>query len=133
MRYPACMRVMIFGTFDKFHPGHEFVLRQALSRGETIVIVARDANVQRIKGKLPKYDERVRSAAIRTAFPDATVRLGDESGDFLAPIRKFSPDIILLGYDQQLPPGVQAKDFPCAVERLEAFEPQKYKSSLLDN
>jgi glycerol-3-phosphate cytidylyltransferase-like family protein len=76
-----------------------------------------------------------RGAPVPT-LPDSRPHLAawaDESGDFLAPIRKFSPDIILLGYDQQLPPGVQAKDFPCAVERLEAFEPQKYKSSLLDN
>lgn len=127
------MKVMIFGTFDKFHPGHEYVLQKAFERGQVTVIVARDANVERIKGKKPTYDERVRSAAIRTAFPAATVRLGDESGDFLAPVRKFAPDLILLGYDQRLPPGISATDLPCPVERLAAFEPQKYKSSLLDN
>ncbi|HRH93516.1 MAG TPA: adenylyltransferase/cytidyltransferase family protein [Candidatus Peribacteria bacterium] len=126
------MKVMIFGTFDKFHPGHEFVLREALKRGDVTVIVARDANVERIKGKAPRYDERVRVAAIKTAFPAANVRLGDDA-DFLSPVRKFAPDLILLGYDQRLPPGVSDADLPCAVERLPAFEPQKYKSSLLDN
>jgi FAD synthetase len=126
------MKVMVFGTFDKFHPGHEFVMKEAQKRGEVTVIVARDANVEKIKGKKPKYDERVRSAAIRTAFPDVHVRLGDEGGDFLAPVRKFAPDLILLGYDQQLPPGVTEADLGCAVERLEGFQPDKYKSSLLD-
>lgn len=126
------MKVMIFGTFDRFHPGHEFVLREAMKRGDVTVIVARDANVEKIKGKRPKYDERVRTAAIRTAFPDVAVRLGDESGDFLAPVRKFAPDLILMGYDQQLPPGVEDADLPCRVERLPAYEPEKYKSSLLD-
>ncbi len=126
------MKVMIFGTFDKFHPGHEFVLNEARKRGDVTVIVARDANVQKIKGKTPRYDERVRVAAIKTAFPDVQVRLGDEEGDFLAPVRKFQPDLIVLGYDQQLPPGVVESDLPCKTERLGAHEPQKYKSSLLD-
>lgn len=126
------MKVMIFGTFDKFHPGHTFVLQEALKRGNVTVIVARDANVERIKGKPPHYDERVRVAAIKTAFPDANVRLGDDQ-DFLSPIRKFTPDLILLGYDQRLPPGVTDADLPCPVERLAAHEPHKYKSSLLDS
>lgn len=125
------MKVMIFGTFDKFHPGHEFVLKEAMKRGDVTVIVARDANVERIKGKRPHYDERIRVAAIKTAFPAANVRLGDDE-NFLAPIRKFQPDLILLGYDQRLPPGVTDADLPCAVERLPGHEPHKYKSSLLD-
>ena len=122
-------RVLIFGTFDGLHPGHHFVIDKARSRGDVTVVVARDRNVDRIKGRMARQPEEERAEAIRRAYPDVTVILGD-SVDFLAPLRTVKPDLILLGYDQRLPPGVTEADFPCPVERLEAFEPEKYKSSL---
>ena len=123
------LRVLVFGTFDHLHPGHRFVIREALKKGETHVVVARDSNVQKIKGKPPEQQEKGRVAAIRQAFPEAHVILGDAE-DFLAPVRKIRPDLILLGYDQELPPGVALSDLPCKTERLPAFEPEKWKSSL---
>ncbi len=123
------MRVLLFGTFDDLHPGHLFVLHEAAKRGEVSVVVARDQNVLRFKGLPPLHGEEVRIRAVTEAFPGATVMLGDEN-DFLAPVRCVHPDLILLGYDQQLPPGVRDSDFPCPVERLPAFEPEKHKSSL---
>jgi FAD synthetase len=124
------MRVLLFGTFDTLHPGHRFVLSEAAKRGDVWVVVARDANVQRIKGRAPVHQESIRAAAVRAAAPGATVLLGDPR-DFLAPVREVRPDVILLGYDQRLPPGVREEDLPCPVERLPAFEPEKWKSSLL--
>ncbi|MEK7591615.1 MAG: adenylyltransferase/cytidyltransferase family protein [Patescibacteria group bacterium] len=123
------MRILVFGTFDELHPGHRFVLEEALKRGETHVVVARDLNVQKIKGRLPKQNEEERRRAIEKAFPGMHPVLGDTS-DFLVPVRAVKPDLIVLGYDQKLPPGVSEKDLPCAVERLPAFKPDKYKSSL---
>jgi FAD synthetase len=123
------MRVLVFGTFDHLHPGHHFVISEARKRGSTIVIVARDANVERIKGHLPEQSETERVAAIKKAFPKANVLLGD-STDFLRPLR-LQPDLILLGYDQKLPPGVTEADFPCPVERLPAFHPEQFKSSFM--
>lgn len=123
------MRVLIFGTFDLLHPGHHFLLREGESRGELHVVVARDLHVQELKGRLPKQNEHDRLAALEKAYPNAKIRLGD-SEDFLAPVRAIKPDLILLGYDQKLPPGVSAEDLPCPIERLGAFEPEKWKSSL---
>jgi len=123
------MRILVFGTFDHLHPGHRYLLEEARKRGATSVVVARDPNVLRFKGKAPLQNEEERATAIRSAYSDLNVMLGDSS-DFLAPVRAVQPELILLGYDQKLPPGVSEKDFPCRVERLEAFEPEKYKSSL---
>ena len=95
------------------------------------VVVARDANVERIKGRAPRKTEDERRAAILEAYPTMDVRLGDPQ-DFLQPVRDVAPDTILLGYDQRLPPGVVTDDFPCPVERLPAFEPEKWKSSKLE-
>lgn len=123
-------KVMVFGTFDRLHPGHEFVFREALKRGQVTVVVARSDNVKRIKGKLPMQPDDVRMDAIRKAFPDIRVILGDKD-DFLSPVRKLKPDLILLGYDQKMPPNVQESDLSCSVERLAAFRPEEFKSSLM--
>jgi cytidyltransferase-like protein len=131
MVYNALMpKVLVFGTFDGLHPGHRFLLTEASKRGDLHVVIARDANVMRIKGLEAIQSEQVRLQALQEAFPTATVMLGDPQ-DFLAPLKKVQPDLILLGYDQRLPPGVTDADLGSSVERLPAFEPEKWKSSLL--
>jgi FAD synthetase len=123
------MRVILFGTFDHLHPGHVFVLTEAMERGDVTVVIGRDATVERIKGRAPRQSEAERKAAMERAFPGVTVMLGDRE-DFLAPVRKVKPDLILLGYDQKLPPGVFDADLQVPVERLPAHEPHRFKSSL---
>ncbi len=132
------MRVMIFGTFDDLHPGHRYFLQHAAKRagpsvsdhGGFYVVVARDGNVRRIKGKLPQFSEIERAAAIRGAVPEATVLLGHPT-DFLHHVRDLKPDLLVLGYDQRLPPGIREEDLPAKIERLPAFQPEKWKSSVL--
>ncbi len=121
--------IMVFGTFDRLHPGHRFVLEEALKRGSLTIIVARSVNVKRIKGRVPVESDEIRAKTIQLLFPTATVLLGDPQ-DFLAPVRKTKPDLILLGYDQTLPPGVEENDMGCPIERLPAYHPTLYKSSL---
>lgn len=130
MRYHGRVRVLIFGTFDGLHPGHRFLCDTARARGSLHVVVARDVNVRALKGRSPRQSEEERVAALRAAYPDAVVVLGD-AADFLQPVRSIDPHLILLGYDQRLPPGVAMEQLPCPVERADAFEPQIYKSSLL--
>ncbi|MBI3332066.1 adenylyltransferase/cytidyltransferase family protein [Candidatus Peregrinibacteria bacterium] len=122
------MKILVFGTFDRLHPGHRFFLDHASSRGVLHVVIARDLNVERIKGRKPMQTEAMRKKKIEEAYPHATVVLGDPK-DFLVPVRTIQPDLILLGYDQKLPPGVSEEDLP-PIERVDAFEPEKYKSSL---
>ena len=122
--------IMVFGTFDLLHPGHEFVLEEARRHGRVIVVVARDETVHRIKGRKPRETLERRKAALKQRFPEATVVAGSAS-DFLEPVRKHRPDLILLGYDQQLPPGVRESDLPGRVMRAGAHHPEKFKSSLM--
>ena len=122
------MNVLIFGTFDHLHPGHEFVITEAMKRGDATVIVARDRNVARIKGRSSEQNEQERLQAIAQKFPAATVLLGDAE-DFLRPVREIQPDLVLLGYDQKFPPGVEEKDLPCQAERLPPYREGEFKSS----
>ena len=123
------MRVLLFGTFDHFHPGHQFVLEEAAKRGEVFVVIARDRNVERIKNLTPSHTELERMASVQKALPSAQVVLGDPT-DFLAPVRAIQPDLILLGYDQRMPPGVSEDQLGAPVERLPSFAPEKHKSSI---
>lgn len=128
-------KVMVFGTFAVLHPGHLYFFKKAKERGKKlIVVVARDATVRKIKGFLPKLDERARREMVGTIkFVDEAV-LGDKF-DWYKLILKYKPDVICLGYDQSTPKnfreelrkrGVAAKIF-----RLKSYKPKRYKSSKL--
>lgn len=121
---------MIFGTFDFLHEGHKSLITQAKALGDVTIVVARSLNVEKIKGRMPAESEEKRTSAIREFCPSCTVVLGD-SNDFLAPLRAHTPDLLLLGYDQKLPPGVAETDLPCPIRRAEALRPDIYKSSLI--
>ncbi|PIR54386.1 hypothetical protein COU75_01085 [Candidatus Peregrinibacteria bacterium CG10_big_fil_rev_8_21_14_0_10_42_8] len=123
------MKVLTFGTFDNLHPGHIAYLSEAADMGDVTIIVARDQNVEHIKGRVPEGNEQERLLALEEVFPDATVVLGDNE-DYLKPVRDAAPDVILMGYDQKLPPGVTEEDLPCPVQRAAAYNPEEYKSSL---
>ena len=132
VRDPKPGRVLGCGTFDHFHPGHEAFLRQALSLGdELFVVVARDQNVRRIKGRVPDQEETARLAAVTAHEAVDDARLGYPGSDFLRVVADINPDIIALGYDQRAPKGL-AEAFPeCEIVTLDAFEPERYKSSLM--
>lgn len=123
-------KVLTFGTFDNFHPGHEFFLNGAQKKGELWIAIARDETVGKMKGKQPKHNEEARMQAVQEAFPDAHVLLGD-SHKYLVPLQTVQPDLVVLGYDQKLPAGISEDDIPCPIVRLPAYKPEKYKSSLI--
>ncbi|MEK7133802.1 MAG: adenylyltransferase/cytidyltransferase family protein [Patescibacteria group bacterium] len=132
-------RIMVFGTFDMVHEGHADLFRQARSLAEDphlIVSVARDSSVVRVKGAMPKHGEVERLAIVQnSALVDETV-LGDEVG-YLAHILAANPDIIALGYDQEgeyvesLQRDLGNADLSTKVVRLEAYQPDKFKTSKL--
>lgn len=121
---------MIFGTFDHLHEGHRFLVSQAKARGTVTAVVGTDPTVHTIKGRPALQSLQERVAALVHAFPDITVMAGSPK-DFLEPIRSQKPDLLLLGYDQKLPPGISFEQLQCPWERAEALEPHVYKSSLL--
>ncbi|MDI6806257.1 MAG: FAD synthase [Candidatus Aenigmarchaeota archaeon] len=129
-------RVLTFGTFDEFHPGHEFYLREAKKYGnELIVVVARNSTVKEIKGKYPLNDELTRLAIIQNLDYVDEATLGHE-GDKYAIIEELKPNVICLGYDQHhftdnLKTILNQRGLNPEIVRLEAFEPDIYKSSIL--
>ena len=135
---PQPKRVLVFGTFDLLHPGHRWFLRAAKRLGrELVVVVARDHNVLKLKGRLPLQKEQTRLKAVRKVKLVTQAQLGQrEFNHRYTLVKKLKPDVLALGYDQMTRTTSLAKDLrkvglrPKLV-RLKPFHPERYKSSLI--
>ncbi len=127
---------MAFGTFDYFHAGHEDYLRQAKALGEQlIVVVARDETVKKVKGFAPGMNEKKRLRDVGACAHVDRAVLGYPEDKYYV-IKKYRPQLLALGYDQfAFTYGLEKffiqENLDIQIVRLEAFEPQTFKSSLI--
>ncbi len=132
--------ILLFGTFDTLHPGHLNLFQQAKKLGDKLIVaIARDETVQKIKGRPAKHSEQERLRLVQACPLVDTAELGGIEDKYIC-IKKFKPDIIALGYDQdhymvqelskQL---AEIYDKPPKIVRLKPYMPEKYKSSLIRN
>jgi cytidyltransferase-like protein len=132
-------RIMLFGTFDMIHPGHEDMFRQARELAPDpylIVSLARDSAATRHKGTAPRRTEHERHAEIaQHPLVDRAV-LGDEEG-YVEHIKAEAPHFIALGYDQageyveNLDAALAAAGLIVQIVRLAPFHPETFKTSKL--
>lgn len=129
-------KVMAFGTFDVFHPGHRSYLKQAKKPGDyLIVIVARDKTVLRIKKQRTVNSEQERLNILKNSNLADEVALGNLKDKYTV-IIKFRPDVIALGYDQkvdlqELKSKLEEFNLKSKIIRLKSHKPEIYKSSKL--
>ncbi len=132
-------KIMVFGTFDIVHLGHEDFFRQARALAEEpylIVSVARDAAAARHRGAAPRRNERERLEVVQKHPRVDKALLGDVDG-YMRHITYERPDIIALGYDQSgeyvenLERDLKAAGLPTKVVRLAPFKPETFKTSKL--
>jgi len=129
---------MAFGSFDILHEGHKHYLKEAKGFGDyLIVIVARDGNIVRFKGKKPKNDENYRLEQVKKLdFVDEAV-LGHKD-DILEVLEEFKPDVICLGYDQKtidkekLKQELEKRNLKAEIVRAKPYKEDIYKSSKLE-
>lgn len=98
------MKIATFGVFDLIHEGHVKFLKKCknISKdAELIVVLARDSNVLREKGRKPLIPEEQRKYIVESLKPVDKAILGNEDLDKLKIVEKIKPDIIILGYDQE--------------------------------
>lgn len=131
--------VMVFGTFDSFHKGHENFLKQARDYGDyLIVVIARDETVVKIKGREPQNNEITRLGMIKQLGLVDRVILGSRSNKYKR-IKEIKPAIICLGYDQRaftenLDEKLKELNLQnTKIVRLKPHKPDVYKSSKLVN
>ncbi|MEM4718034.1 MAG: DUF357 domain-containing protein [Desulfurococcaceae archaeon] len=92
-------RVVVTGSFEFLHPGHIYLLKEAWKMGEVYVIVSRDVNFEKFKGRKPVLRDVDRLTIIESIKYVSKALLGDEL-DYLKPILDLNTDIVLLGPDQ---------------------------------
>ncbi|MDP3769325.1 MAG: adenylyltransferase/cytidyltransferase family protein [bacterium] len=131
-------RVMVFGVFDRLHPGHCSFLEQAATFGEElIVVVARDETVKQLKQKMPYQAEHERMYAVEQHPAVSRSILGDALLGAYEVIKNHKPDVICLGYDQKwlmqdLNNRIERGEI-ASVERIvmSSYEPYRFHTSLL--
>jgi FAD synthetase len=128
-------RVLVFGTYDLLHKGHEYHLTKAASYGDELcVIIARDSTVEHLKGKRPDHSEDERKKRVEKLSYVTQAVLGS-TADKYEMILKLKPDVICLGYDQYsftegLRKELMNRGISCKIVRFrKALNPEKYKTS----
>lgn len=121
-RKPEIPNVVVGGTFDLIHPGHIKFLEEASKYGKVHVIIARDKNVAKFKGRPPINTEVHRLETVRGIKYVYNAVLGDEN-DFIKPLLKIKPKYVILGPDQEfneieLKNSLKAKGLECEVIRI---------------
>jgi FAD synthetase len=129
-------KVLVFGTFDLLHKGHEYHLKKASKYGKLFVVVARDSTVAVVKNKVSVHSEKERMQNISKLNFVHKVLLGDRT-DRYKRIMQIKPDIICLGYDQKhftknLKNVLIQKGLNVRIIRFrKAHFPNKYKTSII--
>jgi cytidyltransferase-like protein len=130
--------VMVFGTFDYLHAGHENLFTQAKELGDEILaVIARDKTVRTIKGEAPDHNEKERMENLKATGWATKVVLGDAK-DKMKVIKIYRPDVIALGYDQfaftyHIKKLLFDIDLDTKIVRLTPYRPDMYKSSIIKN
>ncbi len=130
-------KILVFGTFDILHRGHEHFLKEAKKLGnELIVVVGRDSNVIRFKKKPPVHDEMTRLSNVSSLpYVDRAI-LGRDDLDYMETLEEVRPEIVCLGYDQhdlglESDPGV--KKLGIEIKRIAPYRENEFKSSIIRN
>ena len=130
--------VMVFGTFDGVHPGHEYFLAEARKFGERLVVcIARDSIVYELKGQPPKRPEIERREALAEDRHVDQVVYGDRELGSYRIVEEIAPDVIALGYDQvelkqSLANWISSRGLSIELTDIASHRPDLYKSSLMN-
>ena len=132
------MRVVVFGTFDRLHPGHDHFFRQARALGSRlVVVVARDSWIRENKKREPREREEVRQQRVAERPGVDRVLLGDEwpCDDPYRLLGVLEFDVVALGYDQEPANAVVRTELDkrgkehVKIVRLKPYRPLRFKSS----
>ncbi|MBI2578424.1 MAG: adenylyltransferase/cytidyltransferase family protein [Candidatus Aenigmarchaeota archaeon] len=91
-------RVLTGGTFNKIHKGHVELLKRAKKLGHLIVVIAHN-NHNKKPYTIPAEKRKKIVEKLKIA---EKVIIGDHDR-FAGVIEREKPDVIVLGYDQNLP------------------------------
>lgn len=124
-------RVIVFGVFDLLHPGHLYFLQQAKKYGDHLtVIIARNERIVQEKTHKPLFNEEERLKLVGALKIVDQVLLGDKEGEWKI-IKKLHPDVICVGYDQDINLIKRCGEFKKTLKliQIKAYHSTRYTSS----
>jgi len=140
--------VLASGVFDLIHLGHvKYLEEDKKAGGENswlVVIVARDTNVEKSKGRKPIMPEDQRRSLVQSLRMVDEAVLGYEDLNIGEVIQTVKPDIIALGYDQsemeqQVRDYIASHKVKVRIVRIGKFQENtldsssKIKQKIIDN
>jgi cytidyltransferase-like protein len=140
------MKVVVFGVFDLFHPGHEYFLTQALEyasgdRHNVHVVLTTAEIVQKLKNKTPRDVYSIRkSNLVDWGIPETNVFESDSELGTYTVFQRINPDIVCFGYDQnglqqdlttRIQAGTVKVNSEIKLVVIPAFCTDVYKTSIL--
>jgi cytidyltransferase-like protein len=122
---------VVFGVFDGLHDGHKYFLKEAAKHCEKLIVAVTASEVVfHLKGHLPRYEYNERIAAIIAFNPKLEVVQGDRTLGQWTTLKKYVPEIVLLGHDQQAIAEELVK-LHIRFIFLASHHPEKHKSSII--
>lgn len=130
--------VLASGVFDLIHPGHLAFLEKAKEAGgpnaQLLVIVARDSTVEMLKGSRPVIPEEQRRLLVERLKPVDKAVLGSERFDMASILEYYKPNIVAVGYDQNLIEAevkriISERSLPVEIVKIGRFGPKGLDSS----
>jgi len=94
--------ILTGGKFNKIHPGHVWLLCRAKKLGYLVVVLANDKHNK--KPYTVKSGKR-KATLEKLGIADKIVIGSPKS--FVLVLKKYKPNVIVLGYDQKLPEGTE--------------------------
>ena len=124
-------RVLVFGKFDIFHPGHKHILTLAKKLGKVIVVLESDQAIKAFRHRAPYYNQEARKNKLEALGFKVFIRTTDHDALYL--INHLQPDILCLGEDQKLLQKIFS-DFPNVnLEIIKFVKKNLYKSSRMQS
>lgn len=122
--------VLASGKFDLIHPGHLFYLKKSkelASNGNLNVVITNEKNIRNCLFSNIERKEMIENLGIADY-----VVVGERKINYNKILKRFEPDIISLGHDQE-PNGLQEalENYKGKIEikRIRSLKPEKYSSS----
>lgn len=111
--------VLTGGKFNHIHPGHVWLLKKAKELGYLIVVLANDRHNKRPYA----ISAAKRKKALQNLKIADKVVVGSPKS-FVNVLKRYKPNIIVLGYDQRLPDietGDYAREHRIIVVRMKKY------------
>jgi FAD synthetase len=99
------IKVLVGGCFNKIHPGHIYFLKKAKALGDYLAVVLTHDKNNKKPYAVPAKERKKNLIALNIA--DKIV-VGHPT-DYSKTVEAIKPDIIALGYDQEMPEGLETK------------------------